>query len=290
MPDQPSQPGLPDQLNQPDAPRSAPGTDPRDGAPWAPPEQPRVPMSERPAVEQPMAGQPRMTAAAEPAMLDSGSSAPDPVPGAHHAAGALSPLPTAWTADGGPGASVVPPPPLAPTGPGTPSAYPYEATPYAQVSHGQGSAYGAGNYGYSPYGAPPTGHSYPPRYAPYGAAWGHGGRSLNNAQGTAALVLGLVGLALFFSIVFGIILGVLAIVFGALGRAKAQRGEASNGGSALAGVVLGITACAASVVMIFVYIAIGLDEEAKKDEPGGPHDSAAVQALQSPPEAVLPGA
>ncbi|MFE6778004.1 DUF4190 domain-containing protein [Streptomyces sp. NPDC057702] len=106
---------------------------------------------------------------------------------------------------------------------------------------------------------------------PYGAAWGRGVHWPNNAQGTAALVLGIVGLVLFFSVVFGIILGVLAIVFGVLGRGKAQRREADNGGSALAGIILGIIACVASVVMIFVYVATDGDESDgdESDEPYG---------------------
>ncbi|QKW52689.1 DUF4190 domain-containing protein [Streptomyces buecherae] len=93
----------------------------------------------------------------------------------------------------------------------------------------------------------------------------------NNAQGTAALVLGIVGLVLFFSIVFGIVLGTLAIIFGALGRGKARRGEANNGGAALAGIITGIVACAASAAMIFVYAVTGVDEddEGERDEPYG---------------------
>ncbi|WEV25070.1 hypothetical protein OYE22_07580 [Streptomyces sp. 71268] len=91
-------------------------------------------------------------------------------------------------------------------------------------------------------------------------------------------MLGIVGLVLFFSIVFGIVLGALAIIFGALGRGKARRGEANNGGAALAGIIIGIAACAASVVMIFVYTMTGVDDddEGRRDEPYG--STALVQA------------
>ncbi|MFF5717903.1 hypothetical protein [Streptomyces buecherae] len=76
---------------------------------------------------------------------------------------------------------------------------------------------------------------------------------------------------LFFSIVFGIVLGTLAIIFGALGRGKARRGEANNGAAALAGIIVGSVACAASVAMIFVYVVTGVDEdgEDERDEPYG---------------------
>ncbi|MEU3964642.1 DUF4190 domain-containing protein [Streptomyces buecherae] len=88
-------------------------------------------------------------------------------------------------------------------------------------------------------------------------------------------MLGIVGLVLFFSIAFGIVLGALAIIFGALGRGKARRGEANNGGAALAGIIIGIVACTASVVMIFVYAMTGVDEddEGQRDEP---YDSTAL--------------
>ncbi|MDW6059586.1 DUF4190 domain-containing protein [Streptomyces sp. FXJ1.4098] len=190
----------------------------------------------------------------------------------------------------------MPPPPQAPTGPGTPSAYqpppgPYGVGPYAPTGYGQ-PGYGQTGYGQTGYGQPGYGQTgygqsgyAQPGYGqtgygqpPYGAqpAYGYPGSGYpgppygpvaftpDNGNGTAALVLGIVGTVLFFSIVFGVILGVLAIIFGVLGRAKAQRGEADNGGQALAGLVLGVIAVVASVVMIFVYIA-------EDDDPDDPY-------------------
>ncbi|EFL22883.1 putative integral membrane protein [Streptomyces himastatinicus ATCC 53653] len=162
-----------------------------------------------------------------------------------------------------PGAGAVPPPPPAPTGPGTPSAYqgtPYGTGGYGQPGYGGQAPYGGPGYGYpgAAYPAYPGG-AYPGAAYPgagYGQGWQPGGTYMpNNGTGTAALVLGIVGLVFFFSVVFSIILGVLAIIFGALGRAKASRGEATNGGMALAGLILGSAAVVASVVMIFVYVA-----------------------------------
>ncbi|MGH3670426.1 MAG: DUF4190 domain-containing protein, partial [Pseudonocardiaceae bacterium] len=61
-----------------------------------------------------------------------------------------------------------------------------------------------------------------------------------NGFGIAALVLGLLALVLCWTIIGGIVLGLLALLFGAFGRARAGRGEATNGGMAIAGLVLGV--------------------------------------------------
>jgi hypothetical protein len=70
-----------------------------------------------------------------------------------------------------------------------------------------------------------------------------------NGFGIAALVLGLLALVLCWTIVGGVVFGILAVIFGLLGRARTKRGEATNGGVSLAGVVLGI---------IGLLVAIGL--------------------------------
>lgn len=62
-------------------------------------------------------------------------------------------------------------------------------------------------------------------------------------------MLGLLALVLSWTIIGGVILGILALIFGLLGRGRAKRGEATNGGLSLAGVVLG---------GIGVLIAVGL--------------------------------
>lgn len=58
--------------------------------------------------------------------------------------------------------------------------------------------------------------------------------SPQNGMGTAALVLGLIGLP------FGCIFGILAIIFGAVGMQRANAGLATNRGVAMAGLVIGI--------------------------------------------------
>ncbi|MFF4948920.1 DUF4190 domain-containing protein [Streptomyces chattanoogensis] len=70
-----------------------------------------------------------------------------------------------------------------------------------------------------------------------------------NGFGTAALVVGIVGVLLGVAVVPGIVLGVLAMVFGAVGRTRRARGQATNGGTALAGMVLGGTAVTVSALV-----------------------------------------
>jgi heme/copper-type cytochrome/quinol oxidase subunit 1 len=90
-----------------------------------------------------------------------------------------------------------------------------------------------------PPGAPPGWAAYPPGY----------GTPKQNGFGVAALVLGILAVVTsFFGI--GIFFGVLAIVFGVLGRGKTKRGEADNGGLALAGIITGALGVLVAAVVI----------------------------------------
>lgn len=81
----------------------------------------------------------------------------------------------------------------------------------------------------------PTYGSYPGgQYAPPPPPAGQ------NGMGTAAMVLGIIAVVLFWTIVVGFICGVLAIIFGIVGRGRARRGMATNSGQATAGLVTGI--------------------------------------------------
>jgi hypothetical protein len=72
---------------------------------------------------------------------------------------------------------------------------------------------------------------------------------MSNGLATAALVCGIVGLVLFWTVWVGLILGVLAIVFGAVGRSRAALG-APNKSQATAGLCLGIAAVVVSILFI----------------------------------------
>ncbi|MEV4925242.1 DUF4190 domain-containing protein [Streptomyces roseoverticillatus] len=166
--------------------------------------------------------------------------------------------------------------PLAPTGPGTPSAY--QGNPYDQTLYGLPgrAAPGPALYGTQapPYGQGPYGPgAYPPGSYGYPAAPFYVPPAPSNGMGLAALVLGIVGTVLAPTVVLGAVLGVLAIVFGAVGRVKARKGEATNPGQALAGLILGGVGLVATVLMVIVYININIDVDdndgpAPDDDPG----------------------
>lgn len=74
---------------------------------------------------------------------------------------------------------------------------------------------------------------YPPPYPP----------PPQNGFGTAAFVLGLLGLLFSFIPIIGIIawpMVLLAVVFGAVGLAKASSGRATDRGLAIAGLICGL--------------------------------------------------
>lgn len=102
-----------------------------------------------------------------------------------------------------------PPPPMAPP------PQPYQGGPAAQ------------------FGPPPP---QPYQYYQYPTAQA---RPSGNALGTAGLVTGIIGLVLFWVPFLDVILGVLATTFGGIGYNKVRNGSATNGGSALAGIVMG---------------------------------------------------
>ncbi|MFD0382518.1 DUF4190 domain-containing protein [Streptomyces stramineus] len=97
----------------------------------------------------------------------------------------------------------------------------------------------------------------------------------DNGLGVAALVVGIVGTVLSPTVVLGVILGVLAVVFGAIGRAKVSKGEADNGGQALTGLILGGVALLASALMVlaFIHVADGTDPGPTPDDPGATYDA-----------------
>uniref|UniRef100_UPI002FDC6276 DUF4190 domain-containing protein n=1 Tax=Streptomyces sp. IBSBF 2806 TaxID=2903529 RepID=UPI002FDC6276 len=133
------------------------------------------------------------------------------------------PPPNPGTAVGGPPpnpfappAQAVPPPPIAPDGPG-------------QIPYGYPGGYG---YGYPP--PPPYGGGGPGMYG-----WTGTGAGDSNGMGVAGLALGILAAVLFCLWPLAAVLGILGVVFGSIGRRKAGRGEASNPGQALAGIICG---------------------------------------------------
>jgi len=81
-----------------------------------------------------------------------------------------------------------------------------------------------------------------------------GPRQFRNGAGTSALVLGVLALVLAILVVtspLAAILGVIAIILGVIGIGRAERGEAINRGSAIAGLVTGLLSLAVVALLVF---------------------------------------
>ncbi|MFI6036170.1 hypothetical protein ACIBBD_18760 [Streptomyces sp. NPDC051315] len=157
-----------------------------------------------------------------------GSLASFPPPSPATAAGGAHPFAPPVVQDG-----AVPPPPIAPDGPGQmPYGYP-------------------GGHGYAaPAGYPaPAGHGGAPGY--YG--W-PGTRPMENGMGITAMVLGIIAAGGFCMWPAAIVTGVLAVIFGLIGRAKAARGEASNPGQALAGIICGAAGFVLGIALVVLVV------------------------------------
>lgn len=214
------------------------GPEPRDRDPWAPPES--------------------SAAAQNKVPLDKPAATPGPPVHDHvHDQRTVTSMPGAGIGAGtGPDAGAVPPPPIAPGGPAQPAAGPYGYPPAPGISQpgpATGAAYGQG--------ADPYGGGYPgyPGYQGYGQpGWQQGPA---NGMGITAMVLGIIATVLFCFYGLGIVLGILALIFGFIGRGRARRGEATNGGMALAGIILGAIGTLVSALFIgFIIWAVASDE------------------------------
>ncbi|MGN9761305.1 DUF4190 domain-containing protein [Streptomyces sp. SD31] len=140
---------------------------------------------------------------------------------------------------------------------GNPFAAPAAPGPYG--AHGEPvppPPIGPDGPGHVPYGYP-GGHGYP-AVGP-GAAGYYGWPGMpampSNGMGTAGLVLGIISAAIFCLWPVAIILGVLALIFGSIGRGKARRGEATNPGQALAGMICGAAGVVLGLGMVALVIA-----------------------------------
>jgi len=103
-------------------------------------------------------------------------------------------------------------------------------------------------------GAGPYPGAYPPPPMPYGGDYYPGiTPPPRNGMGVAALVVAILALFGSCSVVGGILLGVVAVILGFVGRGRAKRGEADNGAVATTGLVLGVLAIVVSIAFIAFY-------------------------------------
>lgn len=106
-----------------------------------------------------------------------------------------------------------------------------------------------------PYGAYPGAYPPPPPQQQYGGYPGGypppGAAAPKNGLGVASLVVAIIAL---FSVFGGVVLGIVAVILGFLGRGRVKRGEANNGGIAIAGIVLGLLSIVVSIVVIAIVV------------------------------------
>jgi hypothetical protein len=111
-----------------------------------------------------------------------------------------------------------------------------------------------GPAGYPP--PPPQPYSYPPPPpVPY-SGFTPPPTGPKNGLGVAALVIAIVALVSVWSVFGGVILGLVAVVIGFAARGRVKRGEATNGGVAIAGIVLGFLAIVVGLLFIPIWIGV----------------------------------
>ncbi|MER8233836.1 DUF4190 domain-containing protein [Streptomyces sp. NPDC094049] len=177
-----------------------------------------------------------------------------------------------------PGAAV-PPPPVAPGGPAA-----------APGTYGYPAADSAGGYGYptaaSPAAPAASGYGYPgypDTSSPYGGGYpGQPGwpQQPSNGMGTASMVLGIIAVAGFCLYGLGMVLGILALIFGIIGLKKAGRGEATNRGMAIAGIVLGAIGTLVSAVFVAFIVWAVVQDPGTFEESGSSDPYASVLEIE----------
>ncbi|MER5933362.1 DUF4190 domain-containing protein [Streptomyces sp. NPDC002054] len=121
-------------------------------------------------------------------------------------------------------------------------------------------------YGYP--AQPAYGYGYPAGYPSY--------VPMRNGFGVTALVLGIISAVMFCTSFIAVAIGITAVVFGILGRGRVTRGEADNGGVALAGIILGavgIVVGALLAVVLIVDIVNRADTGTDRDSGGSEYDA-----------------
>lgn len=124
---------------------------------------------------------------------------------------------------------------------------PYPSGPYP------GGPYQGGPYPGGPYPGGPYPGGYPPPPMPYGNYYP---AAPKNGLGVAALVVAIIALLSSFSVVGGVLLGTVAVILGFIARSRVKSGEATNGGVAMAGLILGAISIIAGLVFIAIWVGL----------------------------------
>lgn len=130
-----------------------------------------------------------------------------------------------------------------------PGAYPpYPPPSYPPQAYSQGGYPPPGTYAPGSY---PPGSYPPPPYPGYPPPLPAGPR---NGLGTGALIASILSLPAALTVFGGFILAIAGIILGIMGYNRARRGEATNGGMAIASIVLGIL----GIILSAALIALGI--------------------------------
>ena len=103
---------------------------------------------------------------------------------------------------------------------------------------------------------------------------------LRNGMGTAALVVGVLAIVTAITVFGGVLLGIIAIVLGVVGRGRANRGEASNRAVATAGIVTGVIGALLSIALIVAGVSIMNSPTGKCLQNANGNQSAAQQCVK----------
>lgn len=134
-----------------------------------------------------------------------------------------------------------------------------EAVPTSDTPPGPGYWKASDGNWYPPESLPASPVPPPPNYsAVYGSPVA--GMAPSNGMATAAMVLGIVGICLFWLAGIGALLGILAVIFGAIGLSKANAtpGQPLKG-RAKAGLITGVVAIVAGVAF-FALVVSAVDD------------------------------
>lgn len=74
-----------------------------------------------------------------------------------------------------------------------------------------------------------------------------------NGMGTAALVFGVLAILTCWFPVVGFVLGLVALILGIVGRGRVKKMQATNGGAATTGLVLGIVSVVINIIVSLVF-------------------------------------
>lgn len=80
---------------------------------------------------------------------------------------------------------------------------------------------------------------------------------------TGALVLGILALITSITVFGGVVLGLLAVIFGIIGLRRANRGLALGRGRAIAGIILGLLGILVAVALVAIGVSILNSPEGK---------------------------